>query len=118
MTDNVFSPRVGIVYKPVEPLSLYVSYSSTFQPRAGEQLASLTLTNAALKPEQFTNYEVGAKWDVLPSLSMTAALFTLDRTNLRRRRSSQPSKADPYRRHPDPPALNSASVAASPRRGA
>ena len=92
VTDNVFSPRAGIVYKPIEPLSLYFSYSSTFQPRAGEQLASLTLTNQALKPEQFTNYEVGAKWDVLPALSMTAALFNLDRTNVAVADPANPTK--------------------------
>lgn len=81
-TDNPVSPRVGLVYKPVEPVSLYVSYSNSYLPRAGEQLSSLSLTNQALKPEEFTNYEVGAKWDVNPGLSLTAALFRLDRTNV------------------------------------
>ncbi len=82
VSDSVFSPRVGLVYKPVEPLSLYASYSNSYLPRAGEQLASLTLANSALKPEQFTNYEVGAKWDVRPDLSLTAALYQLNRTNI------------------------------------
>ena len=82
VSDSVFSPRLGLVWKPLEPLSLYASYSNSFLPRAGEQLASLTLSNAALKPEQFTNYEVGAKWDIRPALSLTAALFQLDRTNV------------------------------------
>lgn len=82
ISDSVFSPRAGLVYKPVEPLSLYLSYGVSYLPRAGEQLASLTLTNAALKPEQFTNIEVGAKWDVRPELSLTAALYQLDRTNV------------------------------------
>ena len=82
VTDTPVSPRVGLVWRPVEPVSLYASYSNSYLPRAGEQLASLTLTNRALKPEQFTNTEVGAKWDALPSLSVTAALFQLDRTNV------------------------------------
>jgi catecholate siderophore receptor len=34
-----------------------------------------------LEPERFTNREVGAKWDALPGLALTGALFRLDRTN-------------------------------------
>lgn len=82
VTDNTVSPRLGAVYKPWEPMSLYVSYSNSYLPRAGEQLSSLSLTNQSLKPEEFTNYEVGAKWDVNPFLSLTAALFRLDRSNV------------------------------------
>ena len=80
--DTPVSPRVGLVYKPVEPVSLHVSYGNSYLPRAGEQLSSLTLTNQSLRPEEFTNYEIGAKWDVNPDLSLTAALFRLDRKNV------------------------------------
>jgi catecholate siderophore receptor len=44
-------------------------------------LASLTLTNQALEPERFTNYEVGTKWDVA-RVTATAALYRLDRSNV------------------------------------
>ena len=81
-TDNLVSPRLGFVYKPVVPLSIYGSYSVAFVPRAGDQLSSLSLTNQALDPEQFRNYEVGAKWDARPGLSVTAAAYRLDRTNV------------------------------------
>ena len=80
--DGLVSPRVGLIYKPIVPLSLYGSYSLTYLPRAGEQLSSLSLTNQALDPEEFRNYEVGAKWDVFPSFSFTAALYRLDRGNV------------------------------------
>ena len=80
--DGLLSPRLGLVYKPIVPLSLYGSYSLTYLPRAGEQLSSLTLTNQALDPEEFRNYEVGAKWDALPTLSFTVALYRLDRGNV------------------------------------
>ncbi|MGH9880514.1 MAG: TonB-dependent receptor, partial [Pyrinomonadaceae bacterium] len=36
-----------------------------------------------LKPEKFSNYEVGTKWDLHRSLSLTAAAYRLDRTNTR-----------------------------------
>ena len=42
----------------------------------------MSLTNQALDPEEFRNYEVGAKWDVVPSFSFTAALYRLDRSNV------------------------------------
>lgn len=81
-TDRLLSPRAGLVFKPTEPVSIYASYSLAYVPRAGEQLSSLSLTNRALEPEQFRNYEVGAKWDATPGLALTAAIYRLDRTNV------------------------------------
>ncbi len=81
-SDDLLSPRAGLIYKPVEAMSLYASYSMTYIPRAGAQLASLNPTNEALDPEEFENIEVGAKWDIRPGLMLTAALFRLDRTNV------------------------------------
>ncbi len=81
-SDDLLSPRAGLIYKPIEPMSLYASYSMTYVPRAGAQLSSLNVTNAALDPEEFENIEVGAKWDIRPGFTLTAALFQLDRTNV------------------------------------
>lgn len=82
-TDNgLVSPRVGVIYRPVEPLSLYANYSIAYQPRAGDQLSSLSLTNASLKPEKFKNYELGVKVDVAKNAVATAAIYRLDRTNV------------------------------------
>jgi catecholate siderophore receptor len=80
--DDLLSPRLGLVYKPLEQLSLYASYSRTYQPRAGDQLASLSATNESLDPEKFINYEVGAKWDTPAGIALTAALFRLERSNV------------------------------------
>jgi catecholate siderophore receptor len=82
VTDTPVSPRAGLVYKPIEAVSIYASYSRAFAPRAGDQLASLTPNNASLDPEKFTNIELGAKWDIRPSLSASAAVYRLDRTNV------------------------------------
>ncbi len=91
-TDDLISPRAGLVVKPVEPLSFYASYSVAYLPSSGEQFASLTATTATLEPERFSNYEIGAKWDVLYGLSLTAAVYQLDRTN-----TTAPDPADPSR---------------------
>ncbi|MCC8455941.1 TonB-dependent receptor, partial [Streptomyces rochei] len=81
-SDDMFSPRLGLVYKPITEVSVYANYSEAYQPRAGDQLSSLSLSNSALKPEKFKNYEIGTKWDVLPNLTTTAAIFQLDRSNV------------------------------------
>jgi catecholate siderophore receptor len=80
-TDDKVSPRFGLIVKPQPNISLYTSYSRSFLPRSGDQFISLTPSSEALEPERFTNYEVGAKWDLRPDLALTAALFQLDRTN-------------------------------------
>jgi catecholate siderophore receptor len=79
--DEKVSPRIGVIYKPQENISLYSSYSQSFLPRSGDQFLTLSPAQVNLAPEKFTNYEIGAKWDILPYLNITAALFQLDRTN-------------------------------------
>ena len=81
-SDDLLSPRLGLIYKPVENVSLYTSYGVTYLPRSGEQMASLSPTTASLDPEEFKNYEIGAKWDITPRLGATAAVFRLDRSNV------------------------------------
>ncbi len=81
-SDDLVSPRAGLIYKPVDEMSLYVNYSKAYMPRAGEQLAGLSATTAALDPEAFVNKEVGFKWDINSSLSFGSAVYTLDRTNV------------------------------------
>ncbi len=80
--DGLLSPRFGLIFKPIEPLSIYATFSQAFVPRAGEQLTSLSVTTDTLKPEKFTNLEAGIKWDIRPDLSLTGAAFRIDRTNV------------------------------------
>ena len=80
--DGLLSPRLGLIYKPVEQASVYASYTLSYLPRAGEQLGSLSVSNRELDPEEFRNYEVGAKWDPRPHLSFTLAAYQLDRSNV------------------------------------
>lgn len=82
VSDNLLSPRAGLIYKPTENSSLYANYSISYVPRAGDQLIGLTVSAASFKPEKFVNKEVGAKWDILPSLALTAAVFKLERENI------------------------------------
>jgi len=81
--DQLVSPRAGIVFKPIDPLSVYGSYSVSYLPSAGDQFSSLTTVTQQVKPEKFSNYEFGAKWDIDRYVSLTTAVFRLDRTNTR-----------------------------------
>ena len=90
--DNLVSPRVGVVVRPVQMISLYSSYSVSYLPSSGDQFSSLTSVTQTLKPEKFTNYEVGAKWDLRPALSMTAAAYQLNRTNTRATDANDPTR--------------------------
>jgi catecholate siderophore receptor len=82
VTDKTVSPRVGVIYQASEALSLYASSAESFVPRAGDQLSSLTLSNASLKPESFLNYEVGMKWQLSKGLFTSLAVYQLDRGNI------------------------------------
>ncbi len=82
--DRLVSPRFGIVYKPINSLSLYATHSVSYLPSSGDQFSSLTTVTQQVKPEKFSNYEAGAKWDVRRNLTLTAAFYRQDRTNTRR----------------------------------
>jgi catecholate siderophore receptor len=88
--DDKVSPRLGLIFKTRPNVSLYASYSQSFLPRSGDQFLTLSTTQANLEPEEFTNYELGAKWNVRPNLNVTAALFQLDRAN-----ATTPDPANP-----------------------
>ena len=90
--DNLVSPRLGVIFKPIEPLSIYGSYSVSYLPSSGDQFSSLTTITQQAKPEKFNNYEIGAKWDVRPRLSLTTAIYRLDRVNTRAADPNDPTR--------------------------
>ncbi|MBA3835216.1 MAG: TonB-dependent siderophore receptor, partial [Sphingomonas sp.] len=82
-TDELISPRLGLLFKPQTNLSFYASYARSYLPQSGDQFSGLDLNSEALKPEQFDNYEIGAKWEPVEGLLATAAIYQLDRSNTR-----------------------------------
>jgi len=90
--DRLVSPRAGIVIKPLMPLSVYASYGVSYLPSSGDQFSSLTNITQQVKPEKFTNYEVGAKWDIRRNLTLTGALYRQNRTNTRATDPTDPTR--------------------------
>jgi catecholate siderophore receptor len=81
--DHLWSPRLGLILKPSDDLSVYASFSRSYLPQSGDQFSSLTDVTEGLKPERFDNYELGAKLQLPAGLLATAAVYQLDRTNTR-----------------------------------
>ncbi|WP_322742533.1 TonB-dependent siderophore receptor [Gloeocapsopsis crepidinum] len=76
-SDTAFSPRVGIVYQPIPPISLYASYARSFAPTIGRAAGG-----DILLPERGTQYEVGIRADISDQLSVNLALYDLTRFNV------------------------------------
>ncbi len=76
---SAFSPRVGIVYQPIQPISLYASYTQSFQP---DRFFGRSATNEPFKPTEGTQYEIGIKADIDERLSATLAAFQITKTNV------------------------------------
>ena len=75
---EAFSPRVGIVYQPIEPISLYASYSRSFNANG-----SRDRNKELLEPSRGTQYEVGIKAELFDKrLSATLAAYDIAKTNV------------------------------------
>lgn len=78
-SQEKFSPRLGLVYQPSEPVSLYASYSTSFNP---DPFNSTTVDGEVLEPSTGTQYELGVKGEFLDGkLSTTLAFYQIERDN-------------------------------------
>lgn len=75
---EAFTPRVGVVYQPIEPLSLYASFSRSFTPNTGT-----TVDGDLLEPERGTQFEVGLRGEWLDGRLITnLAAYNLTKRNI------------------------------------
>ncbi|MBS0504410.1 MAG: TonB-dependent receptor [Proteobacteria bacterium] len=88
--ENLFSYRLGAVFKPVKSVSLYAAFANAKTPSSATVRLGCTSGSGAtfvnfcdVAPEKARNYEVGVKADILHGLQATAALFRNERTNFR-----------------------------------
>lgn len=90
-SDDIFSWKAAIVYKPVEYGSIYLGYATSVNPTIdGAISGGLGLNNGSnvttnrLDPEEARSFELGTKWDLFNErLSLTAAVFRTEKTNAR-----------------------------------
>ncbi|MEM9483759.1 MAG: TonB-dependent receptor [Cyanobacteria bacterium P01_F01_bin.116] len=74
--NDAFTPRIGLVYQPIEDLSLYTSYSTSFIPNSARERSG-----DLLEPEEGRQFEIGARAD-LGRLSANLALFNITKQNV------------------------------------
>jgi catecholate siderophore receptor len=84
-SGTLFNWKLGVVYKPIEDVSLYANYAISQQPPGG---SAFTLTSAAgvnsttFKPQVAKTIEAGVKWSALAGkLAVDAAVFQTTNTN-------------------------------------
>ncbi|MFT4089572.1 MAG: TonB-dependent siderophore receptor [Asticcacaulis sp.] len=84
-SKSIFAYKAGLVYKPVENGSLYVSYATTQTPpgHTGTLSTSGTnINNPNVDPTETENLEVGAKWDFFEGrLGLSGAWYKTNHTN-------------------------------------
>lgn len=79
-TESAFTPRVGLIYKPVENISLYASYSQVFGPSEAE---TTTADGDLLGFESGSGFEVGVKTELLDgNLAAGLNYFNITRRNV------------------------------------
>jgi len=79
--DHLVSYRGAVLYKPVEPGSIYFAYGNSKLPSASTVNGSCT-TNCNVDPQTAVSYELGVKWDLFRgAAAFTGAVFRTDRKN-------------------------------------
>lgn len=78
LTDQAFSPKVGLVFQPTTDISLFASYADSFTPNSGT-----TVDGEAIKPSIIDQYEVGVKKDFWKGLvSTNVTVYQITNSNL------------------------------------
>ncbi|MGH8000312.1 MAG: TonB-dependent siderophore receptor, partial [Brasilonema sp.] len=76
--DNAFSPGIGIVYQPIQPISLYANFRKSFQPNSGTQPGG-----SLLEPERGTQYELGVRGEFFNGrLTTNLAAYEITKNNV------------------------------------
>ncbi|MET4578802.1 TonB-dependent receptor [Ottowia thiooxydans] len=88
-SDNMWSPRLGLIYQPNDISSYYVSYGTSFNTSGdayqyGVSVGSGTARSSNTPPEKSRNFEIGGKWDLFDKRALAGvAIFYSEKYNER-----------------------------------
>lgn len=86
-SDQKFSGRAGVVYKPADNGRVYVAYGTSFNPSAEfltTMASGVNAETADLSSEKNRTLELGTKWTFFNSaLELDGAIFRVEKTNAR-----------------------------------
>ena len=94
-TDELVSPRAGLVVKPIEPLSLYASYSISYLPSSGDQFSSLTSITDTLRPRSSGTTRSARSGTCRTCRSLPPCTSWIAPTRARRIRTIRPERCRP-----------------------
>lgn len=85
-SDDLTSWNTGVVFKPLENGSIYLSYANSLTPPGSANFALSTSESSDsqpnLDPQETEHVELGTKWDLLDNrLNLTAAVYRTENTN-------------------------------------
>lgn len=78
LNEDAFSPRVGLVYQPIEAVSIYGSFSRSFVPNS-----QTNVDGEILPPERGEQFEIGTRAELLEGrLTANLAFFNITKENV------------------------------------
>lgn len=95
MSTKAFTYKAGVVYLPMENLSIYASYGTYFKPiytlynpntiyidRDGKEFTPDDKGGEVFKPEKGGQFEFGLKYEINSHLTLNASVFTINKYNM------------------------------------
>ena len=88
-TDNLWSPRVGVLYQPDANSSYYASYGTSYNTSGDAYQFAININNGTARtantpPEKSRNFEVGGKWELFDKRALLGlAAFYSEKYNER-----------------------------------
>lgn len=77
-SDDAFTPRVGLLYRPIPELAFFANYSQSFNPNS-----ATTSSGSILEPERGKGFEVGLKTELFNRRVLaTLTYFNITKQNV------------------------------------
>lgn len=76
--ETAVNPSFGLVFKPIQALSLYASYGEGIE-QGGIAPLGTTNQDQVMDPIESTQYEAGVKYELTEGALLTAAVFSIDK---------------------------------------